>query len=353
MRPQARCQNFHTSPSLSARKPPPRQLRRLTKAQAEKRFPKYTEEELARLPERYTPQQIEAIKAGEEAVSPEDLVKRGVIRSDVGAVSYFDDFRHTIGVLDRPQPYTGPKDPNPRLMTMNEMVAEVERVEEKLEKEFDEEMAAKPPPEKDAKDRKGGEEEEEPPTFPRRIDILRLLDQTSGTMGSYGKAVPVEQETNYLAPGLPKKFMEDETAEKEVFDEDQEPDPRDPDGQYNKLIKQSGMTLDEIFELKLKVLVSHRVVNQTRLGKIQSVYILCIAGNGDGRLGIGEAKGQESESTLSNARISAIRNMKPIPRYEGRTIFGNVEGKVSAVEVQLMARPPGKPSLVCNLQNSS
>ncbi|KAG9981445.1 hypothetical protein KCU78_g21479, partial [Aureobasidium melanogenum] len=35
------------------------------------------------------------------------------------------------------------------------------------------------------------------------------------------------------------------------------------------------------------------------------------------------------------------RNMKPIPRYENRTIFGEVEGKVGASVVQLSSRPPG------------
>jgi small subunit ribosomal protein S5 len=84
------------------------------------------------------------------------------------------------------------------------------------------------------------------------------------------------------------------------------------------------------------------------LGKIASVYCLAVAGNGNGRLGIGEAKGQETGETSSNARIAAIRSMQPIPRYEERTIFGEVEGKVSAAEVKLMCRPPGmfEPKLV-------
>lgn len=33
--------------------------------------------------------------------------------------------------------------------------------------------------------------------------------------------------------------------------------------------------------------------------------------------------------------------MQPILRYEDRTIFGDVEGKVGAVELKLMTRPPG------------
>jgi small subunit ribosomal protein S5 len=33
--------------------------------------------------------------------------------------------------------------------------------------------------------------------------------------------------------------------------------------------------------------------------------------------------------------------MQPILRYEKRTIFGEVNGKVSATELELYARPPG------------
>ena len=33
--------------------------------------------------------------------------------------------------------------------------------------------------------------------------------------------------------------------------------------------------------------------------------------------------------------------MKPVPRYENRTIFGDLEHKVGATKVQLFARPPG------------
>ena len=123
---------------------------------------------------------------------------------------------------------------------------------------------------------------------------------------------------------------------------EEEADPRDPEGVYDRLIKQTGLTLDQIMDYKVKILVQHRVVNQTRLGKIASIYMLAVAGNGNGRLGIGEAKGQETEETSNNAKIAAIRAMQPIPRYEERTIFGEVEGKVSAAEVKLMCRPPGK-----------
>jgi small subunit ribosomal protein S5 len=95
-------------------------------------------------------------------------------------------------------------------------------------------------------------------------------------------------------------------------------------------------------DYKIKVLVMHRVVNQTRLGKIQSMYVLAVAGDGHGRLGIGEGKATEADEATDKARQAAVRNMRPIPRYEERTIFGEVKGKVAACEVQLMSRPPGE-----------
>lgn len=109
-----------------------------------------------------------------------------------------------------------------------------------------------------------------------------------------------------------------------------------------RLSQQTGMTRDEIRRIRVKNLVSHRVVNQTRMGKIQSLYFLTIAGNQDGMVGVGEGKAAEDEDGRRQAMMNAIRNMKPIPRYEERTIFGDVEGKVGATVVQLSARPPGK-----------
>src|SRR4051794_12334305 len=163
-------------------------------------------------------------------------------------------------------------------------------------------------------------------------------------MGTYG---PLPHTPSALAPKLPKKFSSEAQGGIKKVEIEGEVDERDPDGRYDQLRKQTGYTLDEILDFKVKVLVKHNVTNQTRLGKINSLYCLAIAGNGNGRLGIGQAKGQEAENTQALARIAAIRNMQPIPRYEERTIYGEVEGKVSAVEVKLFSRPPGK-HIVCS-----
>lgn len=109
-----------------------------------------------------------------------------------------------------------------------------------------------------------------------------------------------------------------------------------------RLSQQTGLSLDEIKRIRVKNLVSHRVVNQTRMGKIQSIYFLTIAGNEDGMVGIGEGKAAETEDGRRQAMMNAIRNMKPVARHEERTIYGEVEGKVGATIVRLSSRPPGK-----------
>ena len=108
-----------------------------------------------------------------------------------------------------------------------------------------------------------------------------------------------------------------------------------------RLCQQTGMKPDDIGKLRVKNLVNHRVVNQTRMGKIQSLYFLTIAGNDNGMLGIGEGKAAEDEDGRRQAMMNAIRNMRPVPRYEERTIYGDVQAKVGASVVQLSSRPPG------------
>ncbi|TKA38713.1 hypothetical protein B0A54_08676 [Friedmanniomyces endolithicus] len=122
----------------------------------------------------------------------------------------------------------------------------------------------------------------------------------------------------------------------------------DEDPHMLRLSQQTGLDRTEIRRLRVKNLISHRVVNQTRMGKIQSLYFLTIAGNQDGMLGIGEGKAAEDEDGKRQAMMNAIRNMRPIARYEERTIYGEVEGKVGGSIVQLSARSPGQyiPALI-------
>lgn len=110
---------------------------------------------------------------------------------------------------------------------------------------------------------------------------------------------------------------------------------------YQRVGKKMGQTVVDLLKYRVKTLVTHRVVNQTRLGKIASVYNLCVAGNEKGMVGIGEGKAAEGDEAVRVARLNAIRNMVPVLRYENRTIYGDIKGKVGASVVELGARRPG------------
>src|SRR5690606_23231157 len=83
---------------------------------------------------------------------------------------------------------------------------------------------------------------------------------------------------------------------------------------YKELSKQLGMPENKLKGLYVKKLDMHRVVNQTRLGKIRKMYCLYVAGNENGMVGIGEGKSSESEDAARMAQKNAIKNMVPIER---------------------------------------
>lgn len=145
-----------------------------------------------------------------------------------------------------------------------------------------------------------------------------------------------------LAPGLPDKVPGVAGLYKKEMDDEEA--KLDPEGKFQELKRQTGLSIREIialFNRNSKVLVRRYVSNQTRLGKIRSSYVLAIAGNEDGWLGLGEAKSTDSETATNKAKLAAIRNMQPIRRYENRTIYGHVEAKIGGTIVQLYSRPPG------------
>lgn len=115
-----------------------------------------------------------------------------------------------------------------------------------------------------------------------------------------------------------------------------------------RLMQMTGYNQRQLSALRVKSIISHRVVNQTRLGKIQKMYWLSVAGNQNGLLGVGEGKSEEAAEGMIQSQYRAIRNMVPVMRYEGRTIYGNVKGKEGATELELYARPPGEYTFACN-----
>lgn len=270
---------------------------------AAKSFPSYAEKDKAWLKEHYTPAQYAALEAGEAAVDPQDLAQQATVREDPMAIEYIDDFATIHPVIDKP--LRAPKenyDPKLRFKT-----------EDEIAEDFAKFMA-------------------DMPEGATRLDYIKFRDNMRLTVG---KEEAERNPRNSLAPSIPKGLAGLKRPGAAKVGE------ADIDPAMKRLMRQTGLSHEAIRRFRVKNLVVHTVTNQTRLGKIQSMYYLTIAGNGRGLLGIGEGKSTEAEDARRQAHFNAIRNMQPIPRYEDRTIFGDVKVKMGAVELELMTRPPG------------
>ena len=267
-------------------------------------FKAYTEKNKEILKKWYTPEQITAIEAGEAAVDPQDLAEQGTVRDGPWAFDYIDDFAKIHPVIDKP--VRAPEENyDPKLRYKNE-----DEIAEDFAK-FIRDL----------------------PENPTRLDYIKFQDNLRLTVG---KEEAERNPRSYLAPEIPKGIPEMQKYVPKLKPGEVEIDPA-----MKRLMRQTGYSLDQIRRFRVKNLVVHRVVNQTKMGKIQSMYYLTVAGNGRGLLGIGEGKSTEPEDARRQAHFSAIRNAQPIPRYEDRTIFGDVKVKIGAVELELMTRPPG------------
>lgn len=276
-------------------------------------FKPYTEAEKEHLSKIYSPKQMEAIEAGETAIDPKDLAEQFAFQRGPLRHHYTDDFS-TIepGVDKHVKAPISNTDYNAELKSEDDFMQDFGR--------FFAEM----------------------PEDVSSADWVRFVEGLRLTKGK------PENELNPHSSLVPDLFQPGESL-------DEDPKPPKPeiwtsqaaeegegmDDALRKLLKTTGYTENQIKGLRVKTLVRRSVANQTRLGKIYKAYNLSVAGNGYGLLGIGEGKSLEGMDASIQSRYRAIRNMQPIPRYENRTIFGDVRGKVGAVELILMNRPPG------------
>jgi len=352
-----------------------------------------SKKDLEKMRASYTAEQLEAIELGEKAVSPEDMIIQGRIRDDPYKPTYIEDYTTLDPRYDiKPEIEGTPREvqwpdknqwidnygENMRKITDKKtsdqltraMVRALRRVkesqgedlidlteEELKDIEKDPELIkryiiAEDGPEPTAND-KG-------PEFMTRSQAEKLdeavddawkseLDKIVG-FGSQGEVEPsnleliqdgpagVDRTYTAEAPDLGKVPGVKGLYKHAVDPEDQ---GQDDSGKYQEIKRLTGMTLKEIRSLLTKGLVTRWVSNQTRLGKVRSTSVVAIAGNGNGRLGLGMAKSTEPGVAEETAQMLAIRNMKPVRRYENRTIYGNVSSKISGTVVELMARPPG------------
>ncbi|KAF3483143.1 mitochondrial 37S ribosomal protein MRPS5 [Arthroderma uncinatum] len=308
---------FHTTPIPCAPRKPKHQNVKASDVEGwlKENVPKreaYTDIDKVNMKEEYSAEQIKAIEAGEKAIPDEDMEKQSQLRDDPWALKYIDDFSTIEPVVDHHirAPITN-SDPNSRLKTDDEITEDVANFVSDLP--------------------------DEPLTGP---EWLKFMDNMRMTVGKE------EAELNPNSSLVPDVFELGENFNNigrhkaQLITEFKTPEPEIPE-LTKKLMVLTGYSEQHIRRLRTKVLVCHDVVNQTRLGKIRKTYVLVVAGNGDGLLGIGEGKADEIDEARVQAEFRAMRNMQPIRRYENRTIFGDVKAKVAGTELVLMNRPPG------------
>ncbi|KAL8365043.1 hypothetical protein RB595_004043 [Gaeumannomyces hyphopodioides] len=324
---------LHGSAPLSARRRP-----RFKSVQADKmglttpekvdeftgrHFPDYTEADLAKLAGAYGPEQMEALRAGEAAVAARDLTVQGRLRRDPYQLGYVDDLSTVRPIVDRRARAKPAPDTRARFMTADEFTDDFlgwlqgfVPDDVSLEGMSEDELAA-------AIDKYA----------PSNLDVFKYFNEhssmTDGGRGSNSALAPALMDK---VPGVAGKYKRSNDPEDRGMDEA---------GVYQDLKKITGLTVPQMMEMPSKFLVQRTVVNQTRLGKIMSWHVMCMVGNNNGRIGLGEAKSTELSTARTKSRLQAIKNMMPIRRYENRTIFGKAEAKVSGTIVQMFSRPPG------------
>jgi len=312
---------------------------------AEAEYPRYDTSETELLAKKYTPSQIAAIKAAEAAIDPRDVMIQGEERSDPWRLPYEDDLAEVDPVTDK-KPWISQEN-FPAGSTHVRFANDVER-DAAIAQLATQNLAKMYPdgiPE-------GTLDEAQEQALQDAIEasMSQAAMDPRAVYTSNNKAVLetlADPAYSVIQPDLPR--LENRMARQtRRLSTEEEEDPR-----QKRLLQYLGWDKQKLRSIRVKTLVVHSVTNQTRMGKIRSLYYLTIAGNQDGLLGVGEGKSVEPDEGRKQSVMSAIRNMRPVPRYENRTTFGDLEMKVGATKVQLFARPPGKShptTYSCNIQ---
>lgn len=362
--------------------------------------PEYDDTDIESLKRNYTPEQLEAILLGEKFTPSQDLVVQGRVRTDPYRFRHLEDFSTIQPVVDK-RPKSGrPVDPKARFMTPDEfgddLLEHYREASGEQEKPFGVDVDQAYTMYEDMRSRMLNKEEGQELT---EDELLKSVDKVLGPVSAQSLDVDKALRDIHLDKGPKKKVAELSEEEKAAArDEDlefykymmernsmtgfdggdtalapdlpdkvpgvaglykqqmsQEEEDLDPEGRYQDLRRQTGMSIKQIIDMyqrNTKILVSRYVSNQTRLGKIRSTSVLVVAGNNDGWLGMGEAKSVDGVIAEAKAKLLAIRNMRPIRRFENRTIYGNVVGKSGATVVELYTRPPGTDTLfLCQIRH--
>ena len=285
------------------------------------------------LPQNYSPEQQAAIEAAKKFGTLKHIQEsRGSMRTGGWKMNYFDDLTKVDPVIDKAvqAPWTNIDD-NSRLKDEDDLLDDF------LEQAM-----------KDSEVETWVDDDGVEHMIPK-IENDEWQDFDKNLRLTTGREEAERQPRSALAPDIPnmsevKKSTKDKF--KSMTDDDGESEratssQRALDPRLITLMQATGYAQRAITQLRVKTLVIHRISNQTRLGKIHRMYALSIAGNQNGMIGIGEAKAVDTPDAMVQSQYRAIRSMQPILRYEDRTIFGSLQTKLSATELELYPLPPG------------
>ncbi|KAJ3211407.1 28S ribosomal protein S5, mitochondrial [Entophlyctis luteolus] len=93
--------------------------------------------------------------------------------------------------------------------------------------------------------------------------------------------------------------------------------------------------------LQKRVLHVRSVGRVTKGGKIRSASAIVVVGNGNGIGGYGEGRANDVGGAVAKATAVAIKNMTPIPRFQQRTVFGDIVHRFQSVTLEIKTAPPG------------
>ncbi|ODV81751.1 uncharacterized protein CANTADRAFT_3824 [Suhomyces tanzawaensis NRRL Y-17324] len=108
------------------------------------------------------------------------------------------------------------------------------------------------------------------------------------------------------------------------------------------IAKLTGLEENYIKSLYVRPIIMKRVSNKTSKGNIPSFFVMTIVGDKKGTIGLGIGKSRDGVRVAARkAHWNAIKNLTPIPRYEERTVLGDVEYKYHAVKLFIKSAPAG------------
>lgn len=87
--------------------------------------------------------------------------------------------------------------------------------------------------------------------------------------------------------------------------------------------------------------ISRRVIQQTGKGRIPSMQVFTIIGNGNGLVGLGRGTHADMSLATIKSYSQAIKNMDYVDRFEDRTVWTEVESKFGSTRILMRPRPLG------------